>query len=134
MRRAAYLHVMDELTTLFDRAARTAADHRAGLGRAPVTARSSAEVLRGSADVALRDQPTPADQVIDELVDTFGPGLVGTAGPRFFGLCGRTLTNSPSDMWRPRTSWKAKMKPSFSKASEGPSPGGYRSVPYGATV
>lgn len=77
---------MDDLTALFDRAARTAADHRAGLGRAPVTARSSAEVLRGSADVALRDQPTPADQVIDELVDTFGPGLVGTAGPRFFGF------------------------------------------------
>ena len=83
---AAYLRVMDDLTSLFDRAARAAADHRAGLAQAPVPARSSAEELRRSVDRELRDQPTPAGDVLDELVGAFGPGLVGTPGPRFFGF------------------------------------------------
>jgi glutamate/tyrosine decarboxylase-like PLP-dependent enzyme len=77
---------MDDLTTLFDRAARVAADHRSALAQAPVTARSSAEELRRSVDTELRDLPTPAGEVLDELVGAFGPGLVGTAGPRFFGF------------------------------------------------
>ncbi|GAA2161143.1 pyridoxal phosphate-dependent decarboxylase family protein [Pedococcus bigeumensis] len=77
---------MDDLTTLFARAARVAADHRAAVAEAPVAARSSAPELRRSVDVTLHDRPTPAGQVLDELVDTFGPGLVGTPGPRFFGF------------------------------------------------
>ena len=42
--------------------------------------------LRNSVDGALRDAPTPAGEVLDELVSAFAPGLVGTPGPRFFGF------------------------------------------------
>lgn len=77
---------MDDLTTLFERAARVAADHRAALSEAPVTAAASADALKASVDPALRDGPTPAGAVLDELVASFAPGLVGTPGPRFFGF------------------------------------------------
>jgi hypothetical protein len=30
-------------------------------------------------------------------------------GPLFTGLCGRTCSNTPSDIQRPRTSWYTKM-------------------------
>jgi glutamate/tyrosine decarboxylase-like PLP-dependent enzyme len=77
---------MDDLTTLFDRAARVAADHRASLADRPVRADSSAQSLRAAMEVGLRDEPTPAADVLEELVASFGPGLVGTPGPRFFGF------------------------------------------------
>lgn len=34
----------------------------------------------------LRDEPTEALAVVDELADTIGPALVGTTGPRYFGF------------------------------------------------
>jgi glutamate/tyrosine decarboxylase-like PLP-dependent enzyme len=77
---------MDDLTTLFDRAARVAADHRAELVDGPVSARVSADALKAAVDRDLRDGPTPAAEVLEELVGSFGPGLVGTPGPRFFGF------------------------------------------------
>ena len=49
------------------------------------------------------------------------------------GTWGRTSTNCPSDMKRPRTSWYATMKPSRAAASDGPSSSRYASGPYGAT-
>ncbi len=52
----------------------------------------------------------------------------------FFGLCGVMLTNWPSDMKRPRTSWRTKMNPSRSNSSLGPSERGKLSSPYGATL
>ena len=48
---------------------------------------------------------------------------------RLSGWCGRMLTNSPSDMLLPRTSWKTKMKPSFSYAALGASTVLYWSAP-----
>jgi glutamate/tyrosine decarboxylase-like PLP-dependent enzyme len=83
---SAYLRVMDDLTSLFDRAAHVAAEHRATLVGGPVPAQVSAPELRRRVDPALRDQPTPAAQVLDELVDSFGRGLVGTPGARLFGF------------------------------------------------
>ncbi|SDO84113.1 Glutamate or tyrosine decarboxylase [Pedococcus dokdonensis] len=77
---------MDDLAPLFDRAARVAADHRAALGEASVAARVSAAELRQQVDGRLRQEPTPPGDVLDELVRSFEPGLVGTPGPRFFGF------------------------------------------------
>ena len=78
--------VMDDLSGLFQRAAEVAARHRAGLAGAPVGAATDAGALRLRVDTDLRDAPTPADHVLDELVTAFAPGLVATPGPRFFGF------------------------------------------------
>jgi glutamate/tyrosine decarboxylase-like PLP-dependent enzyme len=77
---------MDDLTLLFQRAAEVAARHRSGLEVAPVAAAVDAATLRRQVDAALRDAPTPAGEVLDELVSAFTPGLVATPGPRFFGF------------------------------------------------
>ena len=77
---------MDDLTPLFQRAAEFAAQHRSGLAEAPVAAAVDAATLRLDVDRALRDAPTPAAAVLDELVEAFTPGLVATPGPRFFGF------------------------------------------------
>jgi glutamate/tyrosine decarboxylase-like PLP-dependent enzyme len=77
---------MDDLTLLFQRAAGVAAQHRSGLAGAPVGAAVDAATLRKRVDTAIRDAPTPAGEVLDELVSAFTPGLVATPGPRFFGF------------------------------------------------
>ncbi len=77
---------MDDLTPLLQRAAEIAGQHRSGLAEAPVAAAVDAATLRRDLDSALRDAPTPAGEVLDELVEVFTPGLVATPGPRFFGF------------------------------------------------
>ena len=77
---------MDDPRTLFDRAARVAADHRSVVADGLVPATVTAAGLRGTVDAHLRDRPTPADEVLEELVTSFTPGVVATAGPRFFGF------------------------------------------------
>jgi glutamate/tyrosine decarboxylase-like PLP-dependent enzyme len=77
---------MDDLTTLLQRAATVAAHHRAGLADGPVPARLDAGALLAGMDTVLRQGPTPAAEVLDELVTSFGPGVVATPGPRFFGF------------------------------------------------
>ncbi|TPG18309.1 pyridoxal phosphate-dependent decarboxylase family protein [Pedococcus bigeumensis] len=77
---------MDDLTLLFQRAAELAAQHRSGLAEAPVRAAVDAATLRQRVDTAIRDAPTPAGAVLEELVSAFTPGLVATPGPRFFGF------------------------------------------------
>jgi glutamate/tyrosine decarboxylase-like PLP-dependent enzyme len=67
---------------LLARAARHAEAFLAGVGERPVAARSDAGGLR----VGLTDEGVPAARVIDELVATADPGLVASAGGRFFGF------------------------------------------------
>ncbi|WP_270889106.1 pyridoxal phosphate-dependent decarboxylase family protein [Pedococcus sp. 5OH_020] len=76
---------MTELSALFHRAAEIAAQHREGLPQAPVHAAEPMTWLH-RLDRTMRDDPTPADEVLSELVDSFTPGLMATAGPRFFGF------------------------------------------------
>jgi glutamate/tyrosine decarboxylase-like PLP-dependent enzyme len=77
---------MDDLTPLLTRAAEVAGQHRSGLAEARVAAALDAGQLRQAVDTVLRDAPTPAVEVLDELVSAFTPGLVATPGPRFFGF------------------------------------------------
>jgi len=77
---------MDDLATLFRRAAELGATHRAGIGDRPVRAALDHPALVGRLDGELRDRPTPAADVLEELARDFGPGVVGSAGPRFFGF------------------------------------------------
>jgi glutamate/tyrosine decarboxylase-like PLP-dependent enzyme len=69
---------------------RRAADHAAafqqGLAHRRVTARPETEGARDGFAGPLRDGPTPPAEVLEQLVAAAEPGLVATAGPRFFGF------------------------------------------------
>ena len=77
---------MSDLGDLLQRAAAAAAEYRAGLGERPVAARAGAAGLMDAFGGPLPAGPTPAAAVLDALVAAAGPGLVATAGPRYFGF------------------------------------------------
>ena len=76
----------DSLEELFVHAARTAADHRATVADRPVQAPQDLDELRRGFAAPLPDGPTPARQVIDELIDAARGGITGSVGPRYFGF------------------------------------------------
>lgn len=57
-----------------------------GMGERPVDATASLAELRQRIDVPLADGGMAAEQVIEELVAAAEGGIVGSAGPRFFGF------------------------------------------------
>lgn len=77
---------MDELSVLLQRAAGAAAGYRATLPDRPVAAAAGLDALRRAFGGPLPPGPTPSQVVLDELVAAAEPGLVATAGPRYFGF------------------------------------------------
>ncbi|MEU1762331.1 pyridoxal phosphate-dependent decarboxylase family protein [Micromonospora sp. NPDC005223] len=77
---------MDELRHLFRHAADHAADYRLSLPDRPVGVPVDQAALNKAFAVPLPDAPTPPEQVLAELVAAAEPGLVATAGPRYFGF------------------------------------------------
>ncbi|MEU4791432.1 pyridoxal-dependent decarboxylase [Micromonospora tulbaghiae] len=77
---------MDELRHLFRRAADHAADYRLSLPDRPVGVPVDQAALNKAFAVPLPDAPTLPEQVLAELVAAAEPGLVATAGPRYFGF------------------------------------------------
>ncbi len=77
---------MDELSVLLQRAAGAAAAYRATLPDRPVAAAAGLDALRQAFGGPLPPGPTPPQVVLDELVAAAEPGLVATAGPRYFGF------------------------------------------------
>jgi glutamate/tyrosine decarboxylase-like PLP-dependent enzyme len=77
---------VDELAILLHRAASVAANHRATLADRPVARPIDVDALRKAFGGPLPEAPTPASEVVDALVAAAEPGLVATAGPRFFGF------------------------------------------------
>jgi len=76
---------MDELRRSLGDAAGRIADYRQGLsGAAVAPVEGRADVRRKLGD--LPDGPAPLDAVIDELVSAASPGLMASAGPRYFGF------------------------------------------------
>src|SRR3954454_7022109 len=77
---------MDDLRAVLHLAADLVADYRAGIGDARVTPdrdrRSVADALRAP----LPDYPAELGDITDELVAGAEPGLMATAGPRYFGF------------------------------------------------
>lgn len=77
---------MTDLSQLLRAAAGAAASYRASLGERPVRAALDLDQLRAAFGGRLPAAPTAAGEVIDALVEAADGGLVGTAGPRYFGF------------------------------------------------
>ena len=77
---------MDELRQSLQRAVELIADYREGLAAAGVAPSSSREELAAALPRALPKCPSPAEAVIEELVSGAQPGLLASAGPRYFGF------------------------------------------------
>ncbi len=68
------------------RVAQLVADYRERLRGARVAPVAGRAELRSAFGGELPGSPTPLSQVIDELVAAATPGLMGSAGPRYFGF------------------------------------------------
>jgi glutamate/tyrosine decarboxylase-like PLP-dependent enzyme len=71
---------------LLARAAELAAGYRATLAERPVAPAVDSAALRAAFGGPLPAHPTPPSDVLEQLAQAAGPGLVATAGPRFFGF------------------------------------------------
>ncbi len=83
---ADYDAAMDDLRPLLEQVVDVIAGYRDGLARWPVGPSASRQGVLTALDVELRDAPTPAADVVEELVAAAGPGLMTSAGPRYFGF------------------------------------------------
>ncbi len=63
-----------------------AAQYLDTLPHRPVRARASRETLRAAFAVSLPDDGVPAEQTIRDLAEAAEPGLIASAGPRYFGF------------------------------------------------
>jgi len=76
---------MDE-RALFGRAARLAADYRAGLDERPVARPVDLDALRTTLGGPMPGPSTTPRETIERLAAAADPGLVASAGPRYFGF------------------------------------------------
>ena len=77
---------VDPLEASLHRSADLIAAYRRDAAHDRVGATSSRAEVAASLDAALPDGPTPLARVIDELVASASPGLMTSAGPRYFGF------------------------------------------------
>ena len=77
---------MIDLSSLFRAAAGEAARYRASLADRGLVSGRSLDEVRAAFDLPLPENGLPPDAVLAELVEAVEPGLVATAGPRFFGF------------------------------------------------
>ena len=77
---------MDDRRHLLTRTSELANDFLDRLPNRPVTRPTDLEKLRAALGGSLPDGPDDATAVVDELARAVEPGLVGSAGPRYFGF------------------------------------------------
>jgi len=90
----------DSTRELLAAAARHAIDYLETLPERPVGSRADVATMRERLAGPLPDEPVAEAEVLDRLVAAADPGLVATAGPRFFGfVVGGTLPVSLAADW-----------------------------------
>ncbi len=77
---------MTDLRSLLHESAEHVAKYRASLTTSPVGPQVGPGWLRDALGGPLPDRPSPPEQVIRQLTGAAGPGLVASAGPRYFGF------------------------------------------------
>src|SRR5262245_20458396 len=77
---------MDDRRSLLNRTADIANDFLDRLPTRPVSRPVDIEKLRAALGGPLPDEPQPATGVVEGLARGAEPGLVGSAGPRYFGF------------------------------------------------
>lgn len=77
---------MEELEGLFRSAAENAAGYRRSLAERPVGLPVDQEALAKAFGGPLPAGPTPPERVLADLIAAAEPGLVASAGPRYFGF------------------------------------------------
>jgi glutamate/tyrosine decarboxylase-like PLP-dependent enzyme len=77
---------VDEYDALLHQVARRVADYRSGLPERRVTPSADTASVVEALGGPLPDGPTPPADVVELLATAADPGLMATAGPRFFGF------------------------------------------------
>ena len=77
---------MDDRRRLLDRTAELANDFLDRLPDRPVGSSADLAELRAAMGARFPDEPQDAIRVVEDLARAAEPGLVGTAGPRYFGF------------------------------------------------
>jgi glutamate/tyrosine decarboxylase-like PLP-dependent enzyme len=96
---------MDEREAALRRAAELGLEFLDGLPERHVGARSDASALASRLGGPLPEDPTDAISVVEELAEAVDPGLVASAGPRYFGfVVGGALPASAAADWL-TTAW-----------------------------
>ena len=96
---------MDEREAALRRAAELGLEFIDGLAERHVGARADASTLAGRLGGAVPESPTDPVRVVEELAEAVDPGLVGSAGPRYFGfVVGGALPASAAADWL-TTAW-----------------------------
>jgi glutamate/tyrosine decarboxylase-like PLP-dependent enzyme len=80
------LNQYQEIESALDKARSLAAAHLQGVDSRPVSQMASLSVMREALDEPLPETGTPAAEAIAEWAARAAPGIVGSAGPRFFGF------------------------------------------------
>jgi glutamate/tyrosine decarboxylase-like PLP-dependent enzyme len=91
---------MSDRRTLLRQTAEIAADFLEGLDARPVRARASHEELVATMSGALPARGEAAGEVVDHLATIADPGLIASAGPRYFGfVIGGSLPSALAADW-----------------------------------
>ncbi|MBA3430511.1 MAG: aspartate aminotransferase family protein [Actinobacteria bacterium] len=77
---------MTDLRALLARAAEHVADYREAAVDVRVFPDADLDTVRAAIDGPLPDGPTPAGDVVDQLIAGIEPAMVATTGPRYFGF------------------------------------------------
>ncbi|HEX5616436.1 MAG TPA: pyridoxal-dependent decarboxylase [Acidimicrobiia bacterium] len=90
----------DDTGDLLRHTADLAIEHLATIAERPVHATATADELRAVLGGPLNDEPRDARTVVDDLARAAAPGLVASAGPRYFGfVVGGTLPATVAADW-----------------------------------
>lgn len=77
---------MSEFAELMRRAAEVVSDYRSDVHEHPLGPPPDLDALRAGFEKGLQDKGVDPMTVLDELVAAASPGLMPTAGPRYFGF------------------------------------------------